>query len=363
MTNAAEAPLAVAFCAAVAATAALAGAGATGAAGDPAQHEEIIRRETAWLDKSIAGIREEIRRLEEAPAGRPASHENGWKERRSQDRFDPGTIRISFLESEIERLEGLKADLGGHVIATMLAQGTANSVPSTEKMFFRVIAAPDVVTGFTHIPARIIRIDLEPGGGNRTIHIGIPAGLPHRGSTLDPALGHLLEPAPSLSKTSDVGYAVGECYTFISATVGDSSSIVYNFRRGGGAAAAGAPHGHTGQDDPHPESELRAKWLDSLAPPAAPRIEPHPVVSPAIPNGCGHVAIEPPFDPPLKQVRRDGILAETVACNEGLTLHVRGGDALCLRPETLDRLLASGILEMPAGPLETMELAPRRLPQ
>lgn len=75
------------------------------------------------------------------------------------------------------------------------------------------------------------------------------------------------------------------------------------------------------------------------------------------------MALEPPFDLPLKQVRRDGILAETVACNEGLVLHVRGGDALCLRPETLERLLASGILEMPADPVETFQLAARRLPQ
>lgn len=194
--------------------------------------------------------------------------------------------------------------------------------------------------------------------------MGIPAGLPHRGPALDPALGHLLKPAPSLSKTSDVGYAVGECYTFISATVGDSSSIVYNFRSSVGAAAAGAPHGHLGPDGPQPRSELHARWLDSLAPAPAPAkpAPSHPFVSPAIPDGCGHVALEPPFDPPLKQVRRDGILAETVACNEGLALHVRGGDALCLRPETLERLLASGILEMPAESV-MLQLAARRLPQ
>lgn len=302
--------------------------------------------------------------MKEAFAGGAAWQGHGGG-KRGQDRFDPGAIRIRFLESEIERLEGLKADLGGHGMATMLAQGTAYSAPGTAGMFFRVIVTPDVVTGFGHSPASAIWIDLEPGGGNRTIHVGIPAGLPHRGSTLDPALGHLLKPAAPLSKTSDVGYAVGECYTFISAIVGDSSSIVYNFRRGGGAAATGAPHGHPGPDGPQPRSELHARWLDSLAPSPAPAkpAPSHPFVSPAIPYGCGHVALEPPFDLPLKQVRRDGILAETVACNEGLVLHVRGGDALCLRPETLERLLASGILEMPAEPVEMFQLAPRRLPQ
>ena len=359
MANATGA-LAAALCAAAAAAATLAGAGVAAADDDPAQREEIIRRETAGLDKSIAGIRDEIGRVKEASAGRSAGQEHGGG-KRGQDRFDPRAIRISFLESEIERLEGLKADLGGHGIATMLAQGTAYSAPGTAGMFFRVIVTPGVVTGFGHSPARTIWIDLEPGEGNRTIHMGIPAGLPHRGSTLDPALGHLLKPAPSLSKTSDVGYAVGECYTFISATAGDSSSIVYNFRSGGG----GAHRGHPGPDGLQPRSELHARWLDSLAPAPAPAkpAPSHPFVSPAIPDGCGHVALEPPFDPPLKQVRRDGILVKTVACNEGLVLHVRGGDALCLRPETLERLLASGILEMPAEPVETLKLAARRLPQ
>lgn len=140
MANATGA-LAAALCAAAAAATTLAGAGVAAADDDPAQREEIIRRETAGLDKSIAGIRDEIGRVKEASAGRSAGQEHGGG-KRGQDRFDPRAIRISFLESEIERLEGLKADLGGHGIATMLAQGTAYSAPGTAGMFFRVSSRP-----------------------------------------------------------------------------------------------------------------------------------------------------------------------------------------------------------------------------
>ena len=104
MANATEVALAAALCAAATAAAALAGADATAADGDPAQRE-IIRRETAGLDKSITGIKEEIGRVKEASAGGAAWQGHGGG-KRGQDRFDPGAIRISFLESEIERLRG-----------------------------------------------------------------------------------------------------------------------------------------------------------------------------------------------------------------------------------------------------------------
>ena len=34
-----------------------------------------------------------------------------------------------------------------------------------------------------------------------------------------------------------------------------------------------------------------------------------------------------------------------MACNEGLVLHLRGGEPLCLRPDTRDALLARGYIE------------------
>lgn len=364
MTGAAmEPPALPLWIVAAAAAAALAGTGPAWAAGDPAQYEEIVGREIAGLDRSIAGIREELAGLDEAAAGRAASREGGWAERRSQDRFDPASIRAGFLESEIRRIEGLKADLGGLDIVTALARGTADSVPSTEGMLFRVIVSPGAVTEFRHRPTGGISIELEQDGGTRTVHVGIPAGLPHPGSTLDPAAGHLLEPVAHLSNASDIGYARGECYTFVSATISDASSIVYNSRFASArsvAAAAAALHDSPGPSA-QPRSEAHAKWLESLRPPAPAPLRP-PVVSPAIPDGCGGVVLVPPFDPPLKQVRRDGILAGTAACNEGLVLHVRGGEeALCLRPGTLEKLLASGILELPEEEVETLELARRRL--
>ena len=70
--------------------------------------------------------------------------------------------------------------------------------------------------------------------------------------------------------------------------------------------------------------------------------------------------LRPPFDPPLRQVRSEGILAETVACNDGLVRHVReGGDPLCLRPGTLERLLESGVLVEPPEPPEPPPPPPR----
>ena len=350
------APLCIAaVAAAAAAVAGLVGGGPAWAAGDPAQYEEVVRRETAGLDRSIAGIMEEIKRLGGESEGRPAGQERGGEARRGQERFDSAAIRISSLESEIEEIEGLKADLGGLDIVTALVAGTADSVPSTEGAYFKVIVVPDVVAGFSYRVAGGIAIDLEPGGGRQTIHVGIPAGLPHRGAGLDPAQGHLLMPVAPFSALRDVGYAFGECYTFISATVNSGSTIYYNFRLGGDAPVAVPFHGHPGPDIPQPRSELHGKWLGALRPqePA-----PHPpVVAPAIPDGCGGVALKAPFDPPLRQVNRDDILAEAVACNKGLVPHVRGEGAVCLRPETLERLIASGVLE---SEYEELELALRR---
>ncbi len=86
-----------------------------------------------------------------------------------------------------------------------------------------------------------------------------------------------------------------------------------------------------------------------------------PLVAPPIPGGCDDaVLLRPPFDPPLRQVRGEGILAGTVACNDGLVRHIRdGGDPLCLRPDTLERLLESGVLVLPPEPPEPPPPPPR----
>ena len=231
-------------------------------------------------------------------------------------------------------------------------------------MHFRVIVAPDVVAEFGYRAAGSIAINLEPGGGSQTIHLGIPAGLPHRGAGVDPDMGHLPKPVAPFSALRGVGYALGECYTFVSATVTNASSIYYNPRRAVVHEPLASPfHGHPGPDIPRPRSELHGRWLDSLEPPtaaAAPAPLP-PVVSPLIPGGCEGVALEPPFEPPLRQVREGAILPWTAACNEGLVPHVRGEEAMCLRTETLEKLVASGILEDPNALEETLELMRRQL--
>lgn len=57
----------------------------------------------------------------------------------------------------------------------------------------------------------------------------------------------------------------------------------------------------------------------------------------------------PPFDPPRRQVHTGGVLAGSVACNDGLELHLRGGvgggEPLCVRPGTADELVRRGVLE------------------
>lgn len=69
------------------------------------------------------------------------------------------------------------------------------------------------------------------------------------------------------------------------------------------------------------------------------------------PAGCaGQSLLEPPYPAPHRQAHRHGIVPSTVACNEGLVLHLRGGEPLCLRPETRDALLARGYIEAPPVP-------------
>ena len=50
------------------------------------------------------------------------------------------------------------------------------------------------------------------------------------------------------------------------------------------------------------------------------------LASPPMPAECAWQApLEPPFPPPRLQAHRDGIVPSTVACNEGLVLHLRAG--------------------------------------
>ena len=214
-------------------------------------------------------------------------------------------------------------------LSIALVPGTADSVPSTESMLFRVSIEPDIVAWLSY-DYGYTGVAFKPGALNQTVTIGLPAGLPLYGHLPNYRVIEYL----GLNVTRH-GYAVGDCYTFITVTI--SGSVDY-YERLIMEPSRIMPD--------VPRSELHAKWLGEPWPP-----EPYlgRIVSPPIPDGCAHVLAWPPFDPPYRQVHGDGVLAGSVACNEGLVLRLREGagghEPLCVRPGTADELVRRGVLE------------------
>ena len=244
-----------------------------------------------------------------------------------------------------------------------LVPGAADSVPSTEGMTFKIHIEPDVVDSFSYRDDGSFAVYFKPAVSNQTVTIGLPTGLPLRGDWG----GHYnLEPSCLITMREFLGairgdhstevlscsilhhsHTIGSCHTFVSVTVNNSVPISFGTLEL--AESEYATSINTRSDLIAPRSELHAKWLGS---PEAPPTEPDPVriVSPPIPDGCGHVLAWPPFDPPLRQVRGDGVLAGSVACNDGLVLRLReaaGGhhEPLCVQPGTADELVRRGVLE------------------
>ena len=214
-------------------------------------------------------------------------------------------------------------------MSTALVWGTANSVPSTEGTLFKVSIEPDIVAWFSYDYGHS-GVALKPGVLNRTVTMGLPAGLPLYGHLP----GYRVIEYSGLDVTRH-GYAAGDCYTFITVTI---SGSVDHYER------IVAEPSRIASD--LPRSELHAKWLGKPWPPEPGQGQ---IVSPPIPDGCGHVLAWPPFDPPHRQVHGDGALAGSVACNDGLVLRLRegaGGDEpLCVLPGTADELVRRGVLE------------------
>lgn len=160
--------------------------------------------------------------------------------------------------------------------------------------------------------------------------IGLPVGLPLYGHLL----GHRVIQYSGLDVTLQ-NHTIADCYTFITVTI--NGSVDYYER------IIVRPSYVT---PVVPRSELHAMWLSKPWPPDP---DPNQIVSAPIPDGCGHVLAWPPFDPPRRQVHVGGVLAGSVACNDGLELHLRGGagggEPLCVRPGTADELVRRGVLE------------------
>ena len=214
-------------------------------------------------------------------------------------------------------------------LSIALVPGTADSVPSTEGMLFRVSVEPDIVAWFAY-DYGYSGVAFKPGISNRTVTIGLPTGLPLYGHLQ----GHRVIEYPSLDVTRR-DYAVTDCHTFITVTI--NGSVDYYERLVTGPSRV---------PPDTPRSELHAKWLGKSWPAEQ---DPNTIVSPPVPDGCGHVLVWPPFDPPLRQVREDNVLAGSVACNDGLVLRLReaagGYEPLCVLPETAGELVRRGVLE------------------
>ena len=224
----------------------------------------------------------------------------------------------------------------GAPASTALVRGTANSVPSTEGMLFRVSIYPDVAAAFSYhngYPS----VGFKPGVSNQTVTIGLPIGLPLYG---DMRGYHAVEFFGRDILSQD--YTNGYCHAFITVAVNGSGDI-YTERLVLG------PRRIVHETDIVPRSELHAKWLGISETPPPPDPNSERIVSPPVPDGCGHVLAWPPFDPPYRQVHGDGVLAGSVACNDGLVLRLRDGagghEPLCVQPGTADELMRRGVLE------------------
>lgn len=214
-------------------------------------------------------------------------------------------------------------------LSIALVPGTADSVPSTEGMAFRVSIEPDIAAWFSY-DYGYSGVAFKPGVSNQTVTIGLPVGLPLYGHLL----GHRVIQYSGLDVTLQ-NYTIADCHTFITVTI--NGSVDYYER------IIVRPSYVT---PVVPRSELHAMWLGKPWPPDP---DPNQIVSAPIPDGCGHVLAWPPFDPPRRQVHVGGVLAGSVACNDGLELHLRGGagggEPLCVRPGTADELVRRGVLE------------------
>ena len=246
-------------------------------------------------------------------------------------------------------------------LSIALVPGTADSVPSTEGMTFRVHIEPDVVDAFNYRDSGGFSVQFKPSISNQTVTLGLPIGLPIRG---DWRGHHILEPFCMFRMREFLGavrddhitefqscailhhsYTIGSCHTFISITVNNSVPIDFGVLELADLEYAASISSQSGLVAP----QLKPRPERLGTPETPPEPDPSMIVSPPVPDGCGHVLVWPPFDPPLSQVRGDGVLAGSVACNDGLVLRLReaagGHKPLCVLPETADELVRRGVLE------------------
>ena len=248
-------------------------------------------------------------------------------------------------------------------LSVALVPGTADSDPSTEGITFMVDIEPDVVASFDYVHEGFFQVYFKPGLYNQTVTVGLPIGLPLRA---DLGGHHNLEPSCHYTMREFINairgkgnaevlhcailrhsHTITDCHTLITVMVNNSVPIIFGMLQLADSAYAASGDPQSGIAVPR--SDLHAKWLGVPATPPTTEPDPGRIVSPPVPDGCGHVLAWPPFDPPYRQVHGDDVLAGSVACNEGLVLRLResaGGDEpLCVQPGTADELVRRGVLE------------------
>lgn len=252
-------------------------------------------------------------------------------------------------------------------LVVALVPGTAESEPSTEGVFFKVPIVADNITGVEFGSGYTVTVHVEPDEEYQSVSVHIPKGLP---VAYNSGLGLFLRDHSDIGHQHNSDISYGYFWFALADTTGAGETD---------DGRPGRPHRPTYHDLYTIYASEKCHTVNTAVavanvtrvvyeyivypiriistPPPPP---PPPLVAPPIPDGCDDVVIlRPPFDPPLRQVRDGGILAETVACNDGLVRHVReGGDPLCLRPDTLERLLESGVLVLPPEPPEPPEPPP-----
>ena len=248
-------------------------------------------------------------------------------------------------------------------LSIALVPGTADSVPSTEGMTFKVGIDPDIVASFGYAYSGSSRIHFKPGVYNQTVTISLPVGLPFREKfgghhNLEPECFITFRELRGAARDDYItearscailhySYEVTDCHTLASVTVNNSVPIYFSMLELARSGYAASDNSQPGL--PAPRSALHARWLGTFETSPPPEPDPDRIVSAPVPDGCGHVLAWPPFDPPRRQVHTGGVLAGSVACNDGLSLHLRegaGGDEpLCVRPGTADELVRRGVLD------------------
>ena len=215
-----------------------------------------------------------------------------------------------------------------------LAPGTAESDPSTEGLMFKIHVEPGIATDFETEGRAHFYMTVDPAEANSTLVVKTPLNYPIWVRETD--YNYTQVRIWFMNGTMlDVPYYMSY-YTDIQDTIGQMGLLAFNM------SSSKCFTEYTIALEPHART-LSVSFGNFLLP--------MKLVSKPLPTECaGQSLLEPPYPAPHRQAHRHGIVPSSVACNEGLILHLRGGEPLCLRPDTRDALLARGYIEPPPVP-------------